>query len=127
MPSGPGEIWGIGPGQEPTLVLRGPLSWAIGVGPGGRLFVADRQGAVVFAVSENGKRFDVVRFTDGDAPRTLGFAPATAETRRAGIAGDLFVAVIRKGAWPTNEIVRISGPFDSLGDTLHLPPAPTKK
>ena len=126
MPSGPGEIWRIGTGREPTLVLRGPLPWAIGVGPGGRLFVADRQGAVVFAMAENGTRVDVARFTDGDAPRHLAFAPVTAETRRAGIAGDLFVAVIRRAAWPINEVVRISGPFDALGETLHLPATPTK-
>ena len=124
---GPGEIWKIGADRERSLVLRGPMPAAIGMGPSGHLFVADRQGAVVFAVTENGKRFDVVRFTDGDAPRSLVFAPATAETRRAGIAGDLFMSVIRRGAWPTNEIVRISGPFDSLGESLHLPPAPTKK
>ena len=50
----------------------------------------------------------------GDAPRGLAFAPDTPETRRAGIAGDLFVATINLGAWTVNEIVRISGPFDEL-------------
>jgi len=30
----------------------------------------------------------------------------------AGIAGDLFVSVIRRGTWSLNEIVRITGPFD---------------
>jgi hypothetical protein len=124
---GPGEIWKVGADRERTLVLRGPMPAAMHAGPGGRLFVADRQGAVVFALTEDGRRFDVARFTDGDAPRTLGFAPATEETRRAGIAGDLFVAVIRRGAWPTNEIVRISGPFESLGENLRLPPLPARK
>ena len=33
-------------------------------------------------------------------------------TRRAGIAGDLFLVVIRRGTWSLNEIIRISGPFD---------------
>ena len=53
-------------------------------------------------------------YTQGDAPRGLAFAPDTAETRRAGIAGDLFVAMINLGAWTVNEVVRISGPFDEL-------------
>ncbi len=51
-------------------------------------------------------------FTDGDAPRSLVFAPTTPATRQAGFAGDLFVVVIRRGAWPVNEVLRVSGPFD---------------
>ena len=46
--------------------------------------------------------------------RTLAWAPTTDATRRAGIAGDLFVVVTRRGTWSLNEIVRISGPFDEL-------------
>ena len=44
----------------------------------------------------------------------LAFAPDTPATRRAGVAGDLFVATINQGAWTVNEVVRISGPFDEL-------------
>lgn len=53
-------------------------------------------------------------FSDADAPRALGWAPVTDATRRAGIAGDLFVVVIRRGMFAVNEILRISGPFDEL-------------
>ncbi|MGH2667594.1 MAG: hypothetical protein ACRDH5_00465, partial [bacterium] len=84
------------------------------VGPGGHLFVADRHAGHIFALSPDGTRRDFARFTDGDAPRGLCFAPVSVGTRRAGIAGDLFVVIIRRGAWPLNEVIRISGPFDRL-------------
>ena len=111
---GPGEIWRVSPDGVPSVVLRGPIAAAISAGPGGRLFVADRQAGLIFAVSPEGERTEFVRFTGGDAPRGLCFAPDTPATRRAGIAGDLFVVTIRRGAWPLNEVVRISGPFDRL-------------
>ena len=44
------------------------------------------------------------------------------DARRAGIAGDLFVATTTLGAWPVNEVVRISGPFDEL-----IPAAPPSR
>jgi hypothetical protein len=112
--SGPGEIWRVGPPGVAHLVLRGPMSAGIGPSPGGNLFVAERQAAVVFALTPDGRRVEFASFTDGDAPRSLGFAPVTPETRQAGLAGDLFVVVIRGGAWPVNEVVRISGPFDEF-------------
>jgi len=82
------------------------------VGPGGRLFVADRQGAEIFMLGPEGKKMEFARFGEGDAPRTLAFVPATPETRRAGIAGDLLVVTVSRGAWPVNEVVRVSGPFE---------------
>jgi len=111
---GSGEIWRVRPDGVPSVVLRGPIAAAISAGPGGHLFVADRQAGLIFAVSPEGERTEFARFTGGDAPRGLGFAPVTPATRRAGIAGDLFVVTIRRGAWPLNEVVRISGPFDRL-------------
>jgi hypothetical protein len=36
----------------------------------------------------------------------------TPATRRAGIAGDLFLVVVSRSMWLINEIVRISGPFE---------------
>ena len=111
---GVGEIWKVSREGAPSLVLRGPVPAGISVGPGGRLFVADRHLAQIFVVTPDGKRIEFARFTDGDAPRGLGFAPVTPETRRAGIAGDLFVIAIGRGAWPVNEVVRISGPFDDF-------------
>jgi hypothetical protein len=108
---GPGEIIRVGPDRELRVVLRGPVPAGMTVGPGGFPFVADRHGAEVFILTADGRRLGFARFTDGDAPRSLAFAPDTPATRRAGFAGDLFVVTINRGAWPVNEVVRISGPF----------------
>ena len=110
---GTGEVWTVGP-EGKRLALRGPIASGMDVSPHGHLFVADRQGGRVLALGADGGAFDFATFTDGDAPRTVGWAPATEATRRAGIAGDLFVVVIRRGTWALNEIVRVSGPFDDL-------------
>ena len=111
---GPGEIWRVPKGGAPALLLRGPMPAAIAVSAGGHAFVADRQGGELFAVTAEGRRLPFLTYTQGDAPRSLAFAPDTPETRRAGIAGDLFVATIYLGAWTVNDVVRISGPFDEL-------------
>jgi hypothetical protein len=111
---GPGEIWRVPRDGTPVLVLRGPIPAGIAVSAGGHLFVADRQGSELFALTAEGQRVPFLSYTQGDAPRGLAFAPDTPETRRAGIAGNLFVATINLGAWPVNEIVRISGAFDDL-------------
>jgi hypothetical protein len=92
--------------------MKGPIAGAISPGPGERLFVADRQAGLIFTVGPEGQRTEFARFTDGDAPRALCFAPVTPATERAGIAGNLFVITIRRGAWPLNEVMRISGPFE---------------
>lgn len=110
--AGPGEIWRVRRDGTPTLVLRGPVPAGIALSPGGHLFVADRQRAEVFVLTPAGRRVPFATYTDGDAPRALAFAPEAPGTRRAGIAGDLFVVTINAGAWPVNEVVRISGPFD---------------
>jgi hypothetical protein len=111
---GPGEVWYKGREGAPRLVLSGPVAQAISLSPGGHLLVADRQGAQVFALAPDGARIDLARFTDGDAPRSLAFAPVTPETRRAGIAGELFVVTINRGTWPLNEVLRIQGPLDDV-------------
>jgi NHL repeat len=110
---GTGEIWTVGPDGR-RLVLTGPIPYGMDVSPSGHLFVADRHGSRVLALSADGASFDFATFTDGDAPRALIWAPVTEATRRGGIAGDLFIVVIRKGTWALNEIVRVSGPFDDL-------------
>jgi len=108
---GTGEIWSFGPDGK-RLALRGPIAAGMDVSPGGHLVIADRPGSRVLAVGADATSIELVGFSDGDAPRAVAFAPITEATRRAGIAGDLFVVVIRRGAWALNEIVRISGPFD---------------
>jgi DNA-binding beta-propeller fold protein YncE len=110
---GTGEIWTVGP-EGRRLALRGPIASGMAVSPHGHLFVADRQGSRVLVLGSDGGTFDFATFTEGDGPRAVGWAPATDATRRAGIAGDLFVVVIRRGTWALNEIVRVSGPFDEL-------------
>jgi hypothetical protein len=94
--------------------MAGPNLAGMSFGPGRRLFVADRHATKLFFVAPDGTTFDFAAFTDGDAPRTLCFAPVTPETRRAGIAGDLFVVAVRRGVFRLNEVIRITGPFDEL-------------
>jgi hypothetical protein len=109
---GPGEIWRVAGDAAPALVLRGPVASGMGLAPSGELFVADRQTPEIFVIAADGRRMPFAKFTEGDAPRGLTFAPITPETERAGIAGSLFVIAISRGAWPVNEILRISGPFE---------------
>ena len=111
---GPGEIWRVTPAGEATLVLRGPLPVAIAAGPAGHLFVADRQGAQIFVLTPEGKRS-----SSPSSPRARRRAawpsrrPLPA-TQRAGLAGDLFVVLINRGAFQVNEVVRVSGPFEEF-------------
>jgi hypothetical protein len=109
---GPGEIVRVSPQGASEVVYRGPVVAALGVGPGGTLFVADRHEKQIFVVGPDGRRIEFASFTDGDVPRSLVFAPLTPEARRAGLAGDLFVISIKGGTWPVNEVLRISGPFE---------------
>lgn len=111
---GPGEIWKVSPQGEATRVLAGPNLAGMAFGPGSRLFVADRQAAKVFFITHEGTAVDFATFTDSDAPRTVAFAPVTPDTRKAGIAGDLFVIAVRRGVFRLNEVFRITGPFDEL-------------
>jgi len=108
---GTGEVWTVGP-EGRRLALRGPIAAGMDVSPGGHLIVADRGNARLMAVGGDATSVELVTFSDGDAPRALVFAPVTDATRKAGIAGDLFISVIRRGTWSLNEIVRITGPFD---------------
>jgi hypothetical protein len=114
---GPGELWKVTPQGVATRLLTGPNFAGMGLGPGGRLFVADRRAPKIFFVTPGGATVDFAAFTEGDAPRTLCFAPVTPETRRAGIAGDLFVVALRRGVFRLNEVIRVSGPFEELART----------
>jgi hypothetical protein len=108
------QIWHVSAEGVPRIVMRGPVPQAIALSRGGNLLVADRHGSRVFALTPGGERVDLIRFTDGDAPRSLAIAPVTPETERAGIAGDLFVVLIKGAAWPVNEVLRITGPVDDV-------------
>ena len=111
---GPGQIVRVSPQGVSQVVYQGPVVAAFGIGPDGALFVADRHEKQIFVLASDGRRIEFASFTAGDVPRSLVFAPATAETRRAGVAGDLFVIAIRGGTWPINEVLRVSGPFEEL-------------
>ena len=111
---GPSELWKVPAAGKATRVLSGPNLAGMGFGSGGRLFIADRQAAKIFFVTPDGTAVDFAAFTDGDLPRTLCFAPVTADTRRAGIAGDLFLVAVRRGVFRLNEVLRVTGPFDEL-------------
>jgi DNA-binding beta-propeller fold protein YncE len=118
---GTGEIWRAERDGRTSRVLQGPMPAGIALSPGGNLLVADRHGARVFVVAPDGRTLDLATFTDGDAPRGLGVAPITPETQRAGIAGDLFLITISRGAWPANEVIRVTGPLDEFV-ARYLPP-----
>ena len=119
--NGTGQVWTIR-GDERRVALTAPVLAGMDVGPGGRLFIADRHGARIAALHPDGTVAELATFTDGDAPRTLAWAPVTDATRRAGIAGDLFVVITRRGAWSVNEILRISGPFETLTGAATISP-----
>jgi hypothetical protein len=119
---GPGEIWRVGADGVPSLVLRGPIPAAMAPVRGGHLLVADRQAARIWLVTAEGKSIQFAGFGEGAAPRSLTVAPVTPETRRAGIAGDLFVVTISRAAWQVNEVIRVSGPIDDLVSTLARKP-----
>jgi hypothetical protein len=72
-----GQIWHVSPEGVSRLVLSGPLPQAFALSPAGNLLVADRHGNAVFALTPEGQRVDLIRFTDGDAPRSLVVAPVT--------------------------------------------------
>lgn len=111
---GAGQIWRASPDGALTLVLSGPLPAGLSLSPGGALFVAQRRTGKVFVVTPEGKRIDFASGGDGTYLRGLAFVPVTAETRRAGIAGDLFVVTVSRQVWMINEVIRISGPFDDF-------------
>jgi DNA-binding beta-propeller fold protein YncE len=91
----------------------GPLPSGMSLSPGGNLFVAQRRSHKLFALTPDGKRVEFASFTGRSALRTLAFPPVTEQTRRLGIAGDLFVMVFPMLDYPVREVIRISGPFDA--------------
>ena len=111
---GQGQLWRASPDGQLTLALEGPLPAAIGRSPGGALAFGQRRAGKVLVVTPEGKRIEFASMTEGTTLRGLAFAPVTPETRRAGIAGDLFLVVIARSVWALNEVIRVSGPFDEF-------------
>lgn len=111
---GSGQILRASPDGRLTVVLEGPLPAGMSLSPGGALFVAQRRTGRIFVATPEGKRIDFAGGTEGTILRGLAFAPVTPETRRAGIAGDLFVVAVPRQIWAVNEVIRISGPFDEF-------------
>lgn len=112
---GRGAIWRAGPEGPARAVLEGLVAAGMAAVAGGRLLVADRHAAEIFLLTAEGARVPFARFTDGDAPRAVAVAPDSPATRRAGMAGDVFVVRIPRAAWPVNEVLRITGPLETLG------------
>jgi hypothetical protein len=109
---GTGEIWRVAPDGVPRLVLQGPLAGGMALSPGGALVVAQRRTGQLFVVAPEGQRLEFAAGSGDTTVRAVAFAPVTPETRRHGIAGDLFVVTLSRQAWAVNEVVRVSGPFD---------------
>ncbi|MCH8055078.1 MAG: hypothetical protein IH857_02845 [Deltaproteobacteria bacterium] len=111
---GSGKIYRVSlPNGKPKLLHTGPLPSGMSLSPGGNLFVAQRRSAKLFALTPEGKRVEFATFTGRSALRTLAFPPVTKETKKLGIAGDLFVIVFPMLDYPVREVIRISGPFDA--------------
>jgi DNA-binding beta-propeller fold protein YncE len=111
---GSGAIWRANPERVLSRILQGPLPAGVSLSPGGALFVAQRRVGKVVVLTPEGKQVEFASFTDAGFLRALAFAPLTEATRRAGIAGDLFVVVSSRGNFSVSEVIRISGPFESF-------------
>lgn len=99
-------------GGKPEKVYSGALPSGMSFSPGGNLFVAQRRSHKIFALTAAAKRIEFAVFTGRSALRTLAFPPVTEETRKLGIAGDLFVMVFPMLDYPVREVIRVTGPFD---------------
>jgi sugar lactone lactonase YvrE len=122
--SGEGEIARITRDGQKQIVLQGPLPASFSMSPGGALFVVQRRTGQLFALTPDGRRLDFGSTNDGSFLRALAFAPVTPETRKAGIAGDLFIVLVSRSMWLINEVVRVSGPFDEWVRQETSRPAP---
>jgi sugar lactone lactonase YvrE len=99
-------------GGKPETVYTGALPSGMSFSPGGNLLVAQRRSHKIFALTPAGRRIEFASFTGRSSLRTLAFPPLTAQTRKLGIAGDLFVMVFPMLDYPVREVIRITGPFD---------------
>jgi len=101
-------------GGKAETVYSGALPSGMSFSAGGNLFVAQRRAHKIFALTAAGKRVEFAAFTGRSSLRTLAFPPVTEQTRKLGIAGDLFVMVFPMLDYPVREVIRITGPFDDF-------------
>lgn len=101
-------------GGKAETIYTGALPSGMSFSPGGNLFVAQRRAHKIFALTPAGKRVEFASFTGRSSLRTLAFPPVTEQTRKLGIAGDLFVMVFPMLDYPVREVIRITGPFDGF-------------
>ncbi len=111
---GSGQIWKATPDGSLTLVHQGSLPAGMSVSPGGSLFVAQRRAGKIFVLTPDGARIEFADLSENSILRTLTFAPTTAETRQAGIAGDLFLVTSPRSNFAAIEVIRVSGTFDEF-------------
>ena len=88
--------------------------------------MVQRRTGQLFALTPDGRRLDFATTRNGSFLRGLAFAPVTPETRKAGIAGDLFLILVSRSLWLLNEVVRVSGPFDDWVRQEASRPTPLK-
>jgi len=99
-------------GGRRETIYSGALPSGMSMSPGENLFVAQRRSHKIFVLTPAGKRVEFASFTGRSSLRTLAFPPVSAQTRKLGIAGDLFVMVFPMLDYPVREVIRITGPFD---------------
>lgn len=109
-----GQIWRAAADGALTLIHQGPLPSGMSLSPGGFLFVGQRRAGKIFTLTPEGARVEFTDLAENTILRTLTFAPVTPETRRAGIAGDLFLATSPRNNFAAVEVVRVTGPFDEF-------------
>ena len=106
-------------------VLQGPLPAGFSQSPGGALFVVQRRTGQLFALTPDGRRLDFATDPQRQLPPGASrSSPVTPETRKAGIAGDLFLVLVSRSLWLLNEVIRVSGPFDEWVRQEASRPAP---
>lgn len=110
---GSGQIWKAGADGALTMVLHGPLPAGMSLSHGGALFVALRLAGKILALIPDGSQIEFASFPD-TILRAVAFAPVNEETRRTGIAGNLFVIISPRMNFVVSEVIRISGPFDDF-------------
>lgn len=113
-----GQVWRATPERALTLVFQGALQSGMGLSPGGSLFVSQRRSGKLFVLTPDGRRLDFADLSESTILRTLAFAPVTPETRRAGIAGNLFLVSSPRSNFQAIDVIRITGPFDDFGQRL---------